>query len=244
MHVSKEIALVTGANRGIGFELARTLARDHSFHVLLGARNSTSGASSVATLQGEGLSVELLVLDLSSDGSIISAAKKVEEKYGRLDVLVNNAGIYLGVTMPPVSSLRSLFHTTFDTNLFGSTIVTEAFVPLLCKAPLPRIIFVSSALGSITHRVDPSGAWKDSPAFSYRCTKAALNMVCASYAKKYREKGWKVNSACPGSVKTEMTYMRGVIEKEEAMPNLVRLCTLGEDGETGTFSDANGAVPW
>ncbi|KAF2793349.1 carbonyl reductase [Melanomma pulvis-pyrius CBS 109.77] len=245
MSESTSIALVTGANRGIGFELSRTLARDHSFHVLLGSRNASSGAEAVSTLQAEGLSVELVVLDLGSNTSIFAAAKEVEQKYGRLDVLVNNAGIYIDKWVPESGgNVRATFQETFNTNVFGSASVTEAFVPLLTKSSLPRIVFISSILGSITNQVDPEGGWIHFSGVTYRCSKAAINMLCATYAMRFRDQGWKINTCCPGSVKTDINMHLGVMTTEEAMPNIVRLCTLGKDGETGTFSDANGALPW
>jgi NAD(P)-dependent dehydrogenase (short-subunit alcohol dehydrogenase family) len=188
----KPIALITGANRGIGFELARTLARDHSFHVLLGSRDVVSGTSALAVLSSEGLSVELLILDTNFDDSIMAAAKNVEQNHGRLDVLVNNAGISIDpYPTTEFTQLRRVFQDTFNTNVFGSATVTEAFIPLLYKSSLPRIVFISSTLGSIGNRVDPHGAWQQVPLVSYRCSKAALNMLCATFVARLETKGGK-----------------------------------------------------
>ena len=154
----KPIALITGANRGIGFALAQTLARDHHFHVLLGARNQKSGSEAVSKLQSQGLSVDLVELDVSSDSSIAQAAAFVNEKYGYIDVLVNNAGFMLESDgTVELDNMRRTFRETFETNVFGAAAVTEAFVPLLensAHTP-PRVVFLSSTLGSISVRSDP-----------------------------------------------------------------------------------------
>jgi NAD(P)-dependent dehydrogenase (short-subunit alcohol dehydrogenase family) len=254
---SKPIALITGANRGIGYTLALTLARDYSFHILLGSRNPSSGAAAAATLRDEGLSVEPLTIDLGDDDSITYAATTVRERYGRLDVLVNNAAILLDKNQESEKERRELWRKTFETNVFGTAAATEAFIPLLSQSTVPRIVFLSSTLGSITDRLSPSGKYTASHPI-YRSSKAAVNMLAAHYASKFRDeeeeeeaesgganaKKWKVNVVCPGYVKTEMNGGEGYISVEEAMPNIVRVCTLGDDGETGTFSDNAGPVPW
>lgn len=244
---SKPVALITGANRGIGFELARTLARDHNFHVIIGSRSVSSGLEAFSKLRGEeGLfSVTAVTLDVSSDDSILHAAKSVEQNFGRLDLLVNNAGIMLPDSQDsPIATKRKAFQSTFNTNVTGAAVVTETFIPLLSKSKLPRILFLGSTLGSITARLDENHIWDFVDSISYRCSKAALSMLAAQYARRYREKGWKVNIVCPGYVKTGMVNFMGTITTEEAMPHLVKMCTLGVDGETGTFSDDEGRVPW
>ncbi|KAF2106402.1 putative carbonyl reductase [Lophiotrema nucula] len=245
MATDKPVALITGANRGIGYTLAETLSRDHGFHVLLGARSQDAGTKAADTLKAKGLSVEPILLDLASDSTIIAAAKEVEAKYGKLDVLVNNAGIGVDYTWTgQVDDLRRVYKETFETNVFGSGVVTEAFIPLLSKSSLPRALFLSSTLGSISDRSDPKSIYNGVDVHVYRTSKAGVGMLGAIFAKRFRDEGWKVNVACPGFVKTDMNHGGGVLTTEESMPNLVRLCTLGEDGETGTFSDANGIVPW
>lgn len=248
---NKPIALITGANRGIGFSLARALSRDYSFHILLGCRTAESGAPSVSQLQSEGLSVEALPIDLTSDASIIGAAKAVEQKYGKLDVLVNNAGVLLEAMgsetkegVDEIAKLRKAFSVTYSTNVCGTVAVTAAFIPLLSKSTLPRILFLSSTLGSISDRSNPQSIYDNVDLLAYRSSKAALNMVAASYARKYWEKGWKINIACPGSVATGLNGNIGKLTTEDCLPGLVRLCVLGEDGENGTFSDAEGVVAW
>lgn len=247
MTIDQPIALITGANRGIGFTLAQTLSQHHGFRVLLGARNSKSGAKAVSKLRSHGLTVDLVELDLSSDSSIIKAAAYVKERYGHIDVLVNNAGFTLEAEWTgKAEDLRRIFSGTFDTNVFGAAAATEAFVPLLRESAHkpPRILFLSSTLGSISNRVNKNSMYDAQEFPVYRASKAALNMVAASYARKFLQEGWKVNIACPGYVKTESNNGAGLITEEEAMPNLVRLCMLGDEGETGTFSSPDGNVLW
>ncbi|KAJ4375893.1 hypothetical protein N0V83_001171 [Neocucurbitaria cava] len=243
---SKPVALITGANRGIGFELARTLARDHNFQVIIGSRSDSSGLEAFSKLRAEGLfSVTGVTLDVSSDDSIVHAAKSVEQNFGRLDLLINNAGIMLPDSQDsPIATKRKAFQSTFNTNVTGAAVVTETFIPLLSKSTLPRILFLGSTLGSITGRLDENYIWDSMDSISYRCSKAALSMLAAQYARRYGEKGWKVNIVCPGYVKTGMVNFMGTITTEEAMPHLVKMCTLGENGESGTFSDAEGTVLW
>jgi NAD(P)-dependent dehydrogenase (short-subunit alcohol dehydrogenase family) len=242
---TKQIALITGANRGIGFTLARTLARDHNFHILLGSRNPESGVSAAQILLSEGLSVEPITIDLASDTSISSAAATIKQKHGHIDVLVNNAGVLFD---PEPGPRRPLFHKTFDTNVFGAYAVTEAFAPLLEASPQanapPRIVFLSSRLGSVSDRLDPGSPYEGVNSVIYRASKSALNMVGANFAWRYRDKGWKVNVVCPGWVATDINGGKGALSTEEAMPNLVRLCTLGVEGESGTYTDPEGYLGW
>lgn len=247
----KQIALITGANRGIGFTLARTLARDHSFHVLVGSRNPESGAKAVSTLVSEGLSAEHITIDISSDESIASAANTVQEKHGHIDVLVNNAGIIM--ENDPSNSAtprRTLFHDTYDTNVFGAYEVTVAFLPLLEASPtnVPRLVFLSSKLGSITDRTISTSEYDPVNSILYRSSKAALNMVAMHFARRLGDsesgKKWKVNVVCPGYVATDINGHKGNLTTEEAMPNIVRVCTLGADGPTGTYTDPYGALQW
>ncbi|KAF2266158.1 carbonyl reductase [Lojkania enalia] len=248
---SKPIVLITGANRGIGYTLAQTLARDHGFHVLLGSRTTESGASAVLQLQSEGLSIQGLPIDLESDISIAAAAKTVQQTHGKLDVLVNNAGVIRDVVRPDSlirdergSDIRDSFRETYETNIYGTAAVTAAFIPLLSMSSLPRIVFLSSKLGSISDRLDTNSIYDHVDSIAYRTSKAALNMLAASYARKYADKGWKINAVCPGNVKTGINDFHGKLTTQEAMPNLVRLCMLGPEGVNGTYSDPYGSLEW
>ncbi|KAJ6526010.1 hypothetical protein B0H19DRAFT_1197647 [Mycena capillaripes] len=237
------IVLITGANKGIGFAIARQLAAEHEgYHILMGSRDPERGAKAAATLQSEGLSVEALTLDVTDDVSIAAAVGVVAAKFGRLDVLINNAGVALD--MDTDMPTRETFQQTFEVNLFGAAAVTEAIVPLLERSSAARIVFVTSDLGSLAFRADPQGRDHHVRWPAYRCSKAALNMLALGYAHRFREKGWKVNMDNPGFTPTDMTGGRGTQTLEDGARNSVRLATLGEDGENGTYSEKDGPLPW
>jgi NAD(P)-dependent dehydrogenase (short-subunit alcohol dehydrogenase family) len=235
------IVLITGANQGIGFEIAKKLAKEHpGYHVLMGSRNPERGLEAAAKLQAENLSVEAITIDVCSDSSITAAAKLVEEKFGRLDVLINNAGI--GIDDQHRSGqkgLRDVMLETYNTNVFGAMVTLETFAPLLEKSPVPRVVFMSSNLGSF--------GWNISDGLmhpAYRSSKTTLNMLCLTYAQIYRGKGWKINACCPGYVATHLNSFAGMGTAESGAINAVRLATLGVNGETGTYSNKEGRIPW
>jgi NAD(P)-dependent dehydrogenase (short-subunit alcohol dehydrogenase family) len=234
------IVLITGANKGIGFEIAKKLAREQpSYHVLLGSRDSERGAASAAKLQAENLSVEAITIDVTSDASIIAAASTVASKFGRLDVLINNAGIAIDEKHEAgKGSLRDIMFETYNVNVFGAVQAFETFEPLLEKSENPRVVFISSDLGSFGKHLAPGGY----PV--YRSTKSALNMLAMTYAYNYREKNWKINACCPGYVATDLNHFHGVGSVESGAINAVRLATLGKDGETGTYSNKEGPLLW
>lgn len=179
-----------------------------------------------------------MLLSVTSEKSISEAVHQVTSKFGRLDVLVNNAGVCLPAERTSAPSLQN-FQDTFTVNTFGATLTTEAFIPLLTASSAPRIVFISSGLGSLGLRVgDPVGL----PI--YRSSKAALNMLMLHYACKYKDAGWKVNAGCPGYCATNLNGYAGTDTPENGALNAVRLATLGEDGETGTFSNKEGIVAW
>ena len=216
MSTDKQIAFITGATGTLGFALSKTLARDHGFHVILGTRNPSALSESVAKLQSEGLSVEGIHIDLTDDTSITKAAQQVQDKHSFIDVLVNNAGISLDIrsdrnwTGP--GKLRQLYTETFNTNVFGTAAVTEAFVPLLqkSKSTPPRIVFLTSKLGSVTDRLDTSSIYDPVDVIAYRASKSTINMLCAHYARKFLKEGWKVNTVCPGYVVSGINEGGGV----------------------------------
>jgi NAD(P)-dependent dehydrogenase (short-subunit alcohol dehydrogenase family) len=234
------IVLITGANKGIGFEIAKKLAKDQpSYHILLGSRDPERGAASAAKLQAENLSVEAIPIDVTSDTSISAAASIVSSKFGRLDVLINNAGIAVeNKHEPGKDSLRDVMFESYNVNVFGAMQTFETFAPLLEKSKNPRVVFISSNLGSFGKRVN-LGSYP-----VYRSTKSALNMLVMSFAHLYREKGWKINACCPGFVATDLNNFRGVGKVESGAINAVRLATLDKDGETGTYSSKEGPIPW
>ena len=240
------LVLITGANQGIGYSISKQLASENpDYHVIMAGRNPETINKATAELSSEGLSVEPIILDVNSDESIAKAAKSVEEKYGRLDVLVNNAGITQRYVDPTGKSRRNVMQAVFDTNVFGTYENTEAFAPLLSKSKkTPRIVFVSSSVGSMQLRTDPKTPTRATPFTEYPSSKAAMNMICLHYAVKYEKQGWKVNASCPGLCKTHLNgFTRGDPPESGAL-NACRLATLGSDGETGTFSDRSGPLPW
>ncbi|KAJ7111973.1 putative carbonyl reductase [Mycena epipterygia] len=244
MASTSKIVLITGANKGIGFEIAKQLASQYKgYHILMGSRDVERGAKAAETLQKSGLSVEALTIDVADDKSIEAAAETVKAKFGRLDVLINNSGIGLdSFTGEP--SNRAIFEQTFAVNLFGAASTTEAFVPLLEKSTAARLVFVSSDLGSLKFLADPEGRHNYVAAPAYRCSKAAMNMLALGYAHRFRAKGWKVNIHNPGYTATDLNGHSGPGTVEDGAKGAVRLAVLADDGETGTFSEKEGPLPW
>jgi len=239
----KKIALVTGANKGIGFEVARQLAAS-SCIVLLGARNRALGEEAAATLKREGGDVRYLSLDLDDPASIATAARDINAEFGRLDVLVNNAGIAApGDGMPSNVSLDAI-ERDFRVNFLGTVAVTQAMLPLLRKAASASIVNVSSGLGSLTKSSDPAWTHVAAKYLGYAASKAALNMLTVQLAYELRGTSIKVNSADPGYTATDLNQHRGTQSIPEGSAETIRLALLPEDGPTGTFSNAQGIVPW
>jgi NAD(P)-dependent dehydrogenase (short-subunit alcohol dehydrogenase family) len=231
------IALVTGANKGIGFATVRRLA-DRGWTVLLGSRDAERGAAAAETLHGD---VTVLPLDVTSDESVAAAVKEVESRYGRLDVLVNNAGI-IG---PPVAALDTGAEellACYATNVFGPVRMTRAFLPLLRRSAAPRIVMVSSGMGSITLTGDPARVESTFVALTYPSSKAALNMITSQYARALPE--FRINAADPGYTATDLNGNSGFQTVEEGSDVIVALATVAPDGPTGAFFDRSGPVPW
>jgi len=241
--MTEKIALVTGANKGIGREISRQLAAQGVL-VLMGARDSQRGEQAVKDLRAASLSVEFVQIDVTSQPSVEKAASEVERRHGRLDILVNNAGIALDWF--PASELTvEAFQQTFDTNVFGVFRVTKAFLPLLKKSGHGRIVNVSSGLGSLNRNADPNSTLAiRNQLLAYCSSKAALNMMTIHFAKELQSAGIKVNSANPGFTATDMNQHRGSRTVEQGAAEPVRLALLPDDGPTaGVFSDT-GAEPW
>lgn len=241
--MAETIALVTGANKGIGREISRQLAAKGTL-VLVGARDRERGEKAVADLRAQGLAVEFVQLDVTSDGSVERAAAEVQRRHGRLDILVNNAGIALD-WCPPSELSVDLFQETFETNVFGAFRVTKAMLPLLKKSKHGRIVNISSGLGSLTRNAAPDGGLTISnQLLAYCASKAALNMITIHFAHELKSAGIKVNSANPGYTATDMNQHRGTKTVQQGAATAVRLATLPDDGPTaGAFSD-EGSEPW
>ncbi len=239
-------ALVTGANQGIGFETARQLARQGYF-VYLGCRNPDNGAAAVKTLAEEGLQTAWVQLDVTDQASVDAAAAAVAKQHPVLDALVNNAGIsgiWLEAGQPyPVDDMRRVF----ETNVFGVVRVTQAFLPLLSKSDAPRIVNVTSGLGSLTFQSDPNWRYSRFKHPAYVPSKAALNGYTVVQSAQLAPRGFKVNAVDPGYTATAFNRYTGTRPPEDAAAFVVKAATLGTDGPTGRFLSEelpNGELPW
>ncbi|CUG89275.1 short chain dehydrogenase, putative [Bodo saltans] len=238
---AKEIVLITGANKGIGLETARQLGQ-RGFKVLLGARDAALGAKAAESLQAAGLDVQAIAINVVDVASITAAAAQVERDFGRLDVLVNNAGVATNHAKPAELSGDEA-RGDFEVNFFGVINVTHAFIPLLRKAELPRIVNLSSMLGSHTLHADPTSPIYGYTVTAYNASKAALNLYTQNLAHALKDEKFKINAAHPGYVKTDLAP-DGVMTVEQGAETSVYLATLGSDGPTGGFFHKRDALPW
>jgi NAD(P)-dependent dehydrogenase (short-subunit alcohol dehydrogenase family) len=240
----KNIALVTGANKGIGFEVSRQLGRA-GFTVLMGARDAARGEEATEKLRAEGLDVRFVAADLNRAGeSATLLAQQIQEEFGRLDVLVNNAAIGDKEDGPASSVSIDALRRTFETNFFGTVAFTQPLLPLLRAAEKARIVNVSSGLGSLAINSDPSSPFYDVKVLAYNASKAALNMFTVDLAYDLRDTKIKVNSVCPGYTATDMNGHSGTQTVEEGAIEIVRVAQLPEDAPTGGFTHKDGAYPW
>ena len=237
------IALVTGANKGIGREISRQLAA-RGVSVLLGARDCGRGEAAAEQLRAQGHAVEFTELDVTSQSSVDNAAAEVARRYGRLDILVNNAGVALDWVPGSELSVETL-RQTFEVNVFGAFRVTKALLPLLKKSKHGRIVNISSGLGSLSRNADPqSSITVRNVLLAYCSSKAALNMMTIQFANELKNDGIKVNSANPGYTATDMNQHRGVRTVEQGAATPVRLALLPDDGPTGGVFSDDGPEPW
>jgi NAD(P)-dependent dehydrogenase (short-subunit alcohol dehydrogenase family) len=239
-----QVALVTGANKGIGRETARRLAQ-LGMTVLVGARDRERGEAAVVSLRAETRDVHLVVLDVADAASIARAAADVTARFGKLDVLVNNAGVATGSAPPSQQSLAAM-RQLFETNVFGVIAVTQAFLPLLEASRAARIVNVSSSLGSLGLAADPGTAVAQQGAalFGYTASKTLVSAFTVRLANELRAKGIKVNSACPGYCATDLNRHTGPRSVQQGAEIIVRLATLPDAGPTGGFFDDAGSVAW
>ena len=239
-----KIALVTGANKGIGFETSRQLAQQ-GVHVIMGARDPAKGAAAADKLKSEGLEVENIALDVSGAASIASAVRQIEAKHNKLDILVNNAGTDAGVAGKKASEqTMEAWRKTFDTNFFGLVAVTQAFMPLLKKAPAARIVNVSSILGSITLQADPKSPIYGIQMAAYNVSKSAVNAYTVQLAYELRDSTLKVNAVHPGHVKTDMGGPSAPMELKDGAKGSVMLALIGPDGPNGSYTYLGETLPW
>jgi NAD(P)-dependent dehydrogenase (short-subunit alcohol dehydrogenase family) len=238
MNTSQKVAVVTGGNRGLGFEASRQLAKQ-GYKVILTSRDEDKGKAAANKLQAEGLDVISYPLDVTSDDSSRNLAEFIRQQFGKLDVLVNNAGI----SIDSQAGSNSIFdakidtlQTTFDTNLYGVLRVSQALIPLMKEQNYGRIVNVSSGLGQLT---DMEGGFP-----GYRISKTALNAVTRIFASELRGTNILVNSVCPGWVKTDMGGSNAPRTPEQGVDTTVWLATLPDDGVTGGFFRDRQPIDW
>jgi NAD(P)-dependent dehydrogenase (short-subunit alcohol dehydrogenase family) len=241
--MTKKVVFITGANKGIGYEVARQLAANE-FIVLLGARNPQRGEAAANKLHAEG-EVHFVPIDVTDERSIAAAAEMVFKQWGKVDVLVNNAGIILELSakIRPAALDLTMLKETFETNLFGAFAVIRHFLPLLKQSATAQIINVSSTLGSLTSMIDPNNMYYGSNALAYNASKSALNAITVALAKELASEQIRINSICPGWVKTDLGTDDAYRTVEQGATIIMKLAMM-EQPPTGKFLDDNGEVPW
>jgi NAD(P)-dependent dehydrogenase (short-subunit alcohol dehydrogenase family) len=237
------IALVTGANKGIGLEIARQLA-EAGATVLIGARDLARGRAAADNLSAQGLIVETIRIDLNDIDSISAAAETIRDRHGRLDILVNNAGIVDAQDGPPTSASPEAARRIMETNFIGTLAVTQAMLPLLRLSAAGRIVNLSSSLGSLAVNGDPTSPYYSARLIGYNASKAALNMLTVQLAAELRGTPIVVNSVSPGYVKTDLTGHTGFMTPEEGARLPVEYALLGEEAVSGRFVEPAGETPW
>ena len=241
---SKKIALITGANKGIGLETARQLGQQ-GITVLVGARDETKGDQAAAELRKAGLDAHGIVIDVNSADSIQKAAARIERDYGRLDILVNNAGVMLDdQTKKPSEQSLDVWRKTFETNLFGLVATTQALLPLLRKSAGGRIVNLSSILGSIKFHATPGSPVYDSKLPAYNVSKSAVNAYTVQLAHELKNTTIKVNAAHPGWVKTEMGGEGATMNIPDGARTSVALATIDAEGPNGAYMHMGETLPW
>lgn len=242
----KKIALITGANKGIGLETAKQLG-EKGMLVLIGARSLEKANSAVASLTNKGIEAKAIQLDVTKGTDIDNAVQQIEKEYGRLDVLVNNAGIIQGESFQGDSTQEVALadlHDTFNTNLFGVVNLTQKALPLIKKSEAGRIVNLSSILASLTMHGDEKSPIYGSKPFAYNASKAALNQFTVHLAASLKDTNIKVNSAHPGWVKTDMGGDAAPMDITNGAKTSVALATLPADGPTGKYMHLGKELPW
>ena len=241
---TKKIALITGANKGIGLETARQLGQQ-GITVLAGARDETKARQASEELSKAGLDAHGIVIDVNDADSIQKAADRIERDYGRLDILVNNAGVMIDdPKKKPSEQSLEVWRKTFETNLFGLIATTQAMLPLLRKSAAGRIVNLSSILGSIHFHATPGSPIYDMKMPAYDVSKSAVNAYTVHLAYELKDTAIKVNAAHPGWVKTEMGGEGATMEITDGAKTSVALATIGADGPNGAYMHMGETLPW
>ncbi|MFO8085940.1 MAG: SDR family oxidoreductase [Desulfobacterales bacterium] len=239
----KRVALVTGANRGIGFEIAGQLA-SKNMTVIIGARDETKGVEARDRLAARNMDIHFVLLDVADQTTIQAAAGKIRDKFGRLDVLVNNAGILIDSHTRILELSLTLLENTLETNAFGPLLLSQACVPFMKKKGYGRIVNMSSTLGSLTDITNPDSAYEKVQSPAYRLSKTLLNGITVLLAKELRGTNILVNSVCPGWVRTRIGGEQAPIKPKQAAETPVWLATLPDDGPTGGFFRERRPISW
>ena len=243
MSQDRKIALITGANKGIGYEVARQLGQK-GLTVLVSARSAQLGEEAVAKLRAGGADAHFVELDVTRDETIKKAAATIQKEHGRIDILVNNAGVVDKGDAAPSSADPEAVRRILDVNFFGVLAVTQAMLPLVKKSAAGRIVMVSSGLGSLALNADPSWAFAPVKMLGYNGSKALLNMLTVQLAWELRETAIKVNTVNPGYTATDLNGHRGNQTVEEGAAETVRQALAADDAPTGGFFETGGTVPW
>ncbi|MDP4096798.1 SDR family oxidoreductase [Paenibacillus sp. P96] len=243
-----KVALITGANRGIGLATARSLGK-LGVNIMIGSRNRQNGEEAAAVLRSEGIQAEALLLDITSDVDRQKAYDFINQRYGKLDILINNASVQKEIEhLSPVNLTSTistdLLRETFDSNFFSHVELTRQLLPLLRMAPAARIVNVSSILGSLNLQDNPDSPIRELKIFAYNASKTAINSFTIHLAHELKDTQIKVNSAHPGWVKTELGGQYAEMEVEDSPKTSVLLATLPDDGPTGKFFHLNEELPW
>lgn len=243
MSHTKKVALITGANKGLGYEISRQLGK-LGITILVAARDKKRGLAAAEKLKTEGIDAHPVILDVTHEPSITRAATFIEQEYGRLDILINNAGLMPDMSLTAANTPPDILHTVFETNFFGPIAVAQGMLPLLRKSEAGRIVNMSSSLGSLTLASDPTSPMAEFKVLGYDASKTALNSFTVHLAWELRSTPIKVNSACPGWVKTDMGGENAPGTVEQGADTPVWLATLPADGPTGGFFNSRQQVPW
>lgn len=238
-----KIALITGANKGIGFEVARQLGRN-GITVLVGARDPQLGESATAKLKAGGADAHFIELDVTKPETVAKAADQIRARHGRLDILVNNAGVVAKGDGPPSVADPDAVRRILEVNFFGVLTVTQAMLPLVRNATSGRIVMVSSGLGSLTWNADPNWSFSAVKPLGYNGSKAILNMLTVQLAWELRDTPIKVNTVNPGYTATDLNGNSGPQTIEEGAAETVRQALVPDDAPSGGFFETGGIVPW